>query len=333
MVVMRHVALTMAAPRYLGREILGGVLATGQIGVDIFFCLSGFIIVYIALDPGGAPMMTPIVFLKRRFARIVPFLWLVIAAYALLRVVGRGAFPVWNYVRAATLFPLGPVDPSVVWTLRYEGLFYGVFALTALSRRPRWLLAWVASPLLLALAVAALGPQAGLWADLADYLFSPVNLLFGFGAGLGLAFLRRRATWPAGAWAAPMLLAGLGGVFVTAVALDYQRSQIWHVLVIGLATCATLAVACAVGPARGWLGHLGRRLGDASYCIYLSHVAVVSALVGVVSRHAAALPAPLILTGVFVSAVVAGLALHYVVERPVVAWAQRRMFPRQIGPG
>jgi peptidoglycan/LPS O-acetylase OafA/YrhL len=327
MVVARHVSLTMAEPQYYARPLLGGVLATGQVGVDVFFCLSGFIITYIAMDAHGAPTMGPWIFFKRRFARIVPFMWLVIVAYAGLRLFGRGTFPIWNYVRAATLFPLGDVDPSVVWTLRYEALFYGVFALTALTRRPCWSLAWALSPLVLQLTAKIFGPYLGLGPDLAAFAFSPINLLFASGAALGLVYLRRRSAWPRLVWAAPCLMVGMTTVFLVALMINYQRGVIWEVIVVGLISCACLATACSVKPSQGLIASLGRRLGDASYCIYLTHVAFVSAILGIASRHLQSQPDVAIAVGAFVLAVSAGLGLHYLVERPVIAYSQRLLFP------
>ena len=327
MVVARHVSLTMAEPRYFGRPLLGGVLATGAVGVDVFFCLSGFIIAYIAWDAQGAPTMGPWSFFKRRFARIVPFMWLVVIAYAALRLLGRGTFPIWNYVRAATLFPLGEVDPSVVWTLRYEALFYGVFALTALMRRPWWLLAWALSPIALQAIAKVIGPYVGLGPDLAAFAFGPINLLFAAGAMLGLVYLRRRSSWPMIGWAAPCLMAGMATVFLATLLINYQRDVIWQVIVVGLISCACLAIACSVRPSHGPIASLGRRLGDASYCIYLTHVAIVSAILGIANRHLHSQPDVAIALGTFVLAVLAGLGLHYVVERPVIAFSQRLLNP------
>jgi exopolysaccharide production protein ExoZ len=330
-VVLDHVSEMMGEPKYFGRQPFDAVLASGAVGVDLFFCLSGFIIVYIGVNAAWAPTMGAWVFFKRRFARIVPFMWAAIAGYALLRVVGRGGdFPAVDYARAAVLWPFGPVEPGPVWTLRHEFLFYGVFALTFLSGR-RWLLGlWAVSPLALAAIQALFGPYVGIGPDIAWFLFNPIDMLFGLGVCFGLAYVRWRPVWPAGAWAAPATVAGCAGVFGLALALHYDRSLPWMVAVIGLASCACLAAACAVLPPRGFIGDLGRRLGDASYCIYLIHTAFVSAVLGLISHRAPGLPDAVIVAVTFLIAVGSGLVLHYVVERPIVAWSQRLIFPKRI---
>jgi peptidoglycan/LPS O-acetylase OafA/YrhL len=330
MVILDHISTMMVEPKYYGREPLGGMLDFGGVGVDLFFTLSGFIIVYIAADADWSPTMGAWVFFKRRFARIVPFLWVVIVGYAILRLGGRGYFPALEYARAAVIWPFGVVAPSPVWTLRHEFLFYGVFALTFLSGR-RWLLAaWALAPLAWAAFQRLFGPYVGLGPDIAFFLFNPIDLLFGLGAVLGLIYVRRRATWPAAAWAAPTTVAGVTAVFALALAINYRRDIPWQVIVLGLVSCATLAAACAARPPTGFIGDLGRRLGDASYCIYLTHTAFVSAILGLASRHARGLSDPLLIVATFVIAAAGGLVLHYLAERPVVAWSQRLVFPKRI---
>jgi exopolysaccharide production protein ExoZ len=330
MVVLDHVGEMMGEGKYFGRQPLGGVLEIGGVGVDLFFTLSGFIIAYIAVDAAWAPTMGAWVFFKRRFARIVPFLWVVIIGYAVLRMGGRGYFPVMDYVRAAVVWPFGVVAPSPVWTLRHEFLFYGVFALTFLSGR-RWLLAaWVLAPFAWAMVQHFAGPYVGLGPDIAFFLFNPVDLLFGLGMLFGLTYVRHRSSWPAAAWAAPATVAGVAAVFGVALAMGYQRDNPLHVVVLGLVCCAALAAACAASPPTGVLGDLGRRLGDASYCIYLTHTAFVSAVLGLIVHHASHLPDAVIIPGTFVIATAGGLVLHYAVERPVIAWSQRLVFPKRI---
>ena len=110
-------------------------------GVDLFFVISGFIIVY-ASEPlfgaagGGAT------FLKRRLLRIVPLYWfalsLRLAVLLAGAAVGQAAAPRLADVAASYLFipfdtrGFGPDYPFPIldlgWTLNYEMMFYLVFA-------------------------------------------------------------------------------------------------------------------------------------------------------------------------------------------------------------
>jgi peptidoglycan/LPS O-acetylase OafA/YrhL len=100
----------------------------GPFGVDIFFVISGFVMVYSSERLFGQPG-APITFFARRLARIVPLFW---AATTIL---------VWVVVPYAStkavlgsLF-FGPHIPSeaplllVGWTLIFEMFFYVVFAI------------------------------------------------------------------------------------------------------------------------------------------------------------------------------------------------------------
>ena len=127
-------------------------------------------------------------------------MWAAILLYAVARIAGRGSFPVMNYLRAATLFPVGPVDPSSIWTLRHEALFYILFAACLPNFRRLWpiVAAWCLSPIIYAL-VGASEPYA-------DFAFNNVDMLFGLGAVLGCLYLRTITRWPVSRWAPWALL-------------------------------------------------------------------------------------------------------------------------------
>ena len=330
MVVLYHLSGMMAFPKYLGRYPMGRMFEGGNIGVDVFFCLSGFIIVYIALDPSLRPTMGAVTFYKRRFARIVPFMWLVVIAYAALRSEFRAFFPFWSYVRAFTLFPVGAVEPNVIWTLRHEFLFYLVFGLTFLAGA-RWLFVLYAlSPLALMAVGLEYGPGSGGWSELLGFLFSRVDLLFGMGVLVGVVFVKTREKWPSITFAPLGMFAVLAVIFCLSAVWRYERTVTWQVVVIGLLSCAALALACVTPHVNNVIGDLGRRLGDASYCIYLTHTALVSTMLGFLAHFARGLPVDAIFGVTFLAVVVSATFLHYLVERPVVAWSQRLIFPRKI---
>jgi exopolysaccharide production protein ExoZ len=164
----------------------------GPFGVDLFFVISGFVMVYSSeglFGQSGAPIK----FFARRFARIVPLYW---AATAIL---------VWFVVPyASTKAVLGslffaPHIPSeapllfVGWTLIFEMFFYTVFAIALLAKR-RFAVVAGATVFLISFS-AVLGPApsaANLWSPPAAssiaYLADPVIIEFVFGMVIALIY-------------------------------------------------------------------------------------------------------------------------------------------------
>jgi peptidoglycan/LPS O-acetylase OafA/YrhL len=101
----------------------------GYAGVEIFFVLSGFIMVLVHRHQFGQPQCA-LPFILRRIERIYPLLWVVLIALIGLRAVtGDGLPPVTEILRAFTLWPTAgaPVlEPT--WSLTFEMLFYLIFA-------------------------------------------------------------------------------------------------------------------------------------------------------------------------------------------------------------
>jgi peptidoglycan/LPS O-acetylase OafA/YrhL len=322
MVVIDHVSSMMSETKYFGRHPFAGVLEAGAVGVDLFFCLSGFIIVYIAMSHSLMPKLPPWDFFKRRFARIIPFMWVMIIAYAALRVSARGHFPYLAYLRGLTLFPVGHIEPAQVWTLRHEWLFYIVFAISFLSGR-RWLFVlWALSPLAVMVILPPVGPDAGFGLELANFVFNNVDLLFGLGVIAGIFYVTRKGTWPQKSWAAPGLAAGIAVVFFAALILSYNRADLPQVLIIGVLSSICLVIACTVLPSKGPLAWLGKTLGDASYCIYLSHPMFISALLGLFAGHFHRAPDAVVMGTTVVISIIAGVIVNKLVEDPVVAWSK-----------
>lgn len=104
-----------------------GWASLGWTGVQIFFVISGFVILMSAQNRSGSE------FLAARVTRIAPALWFfsVLSALVLLGcgVLGPGEAAV-RLLRALVLFPVGPWIDGAVWTLVAEAVFYaGIFAL------------------------------------------------------------------------------------------------------------------------------------------------------------------------------------------------------------
>jgi exopolysaccharide production protein ExoZ len=337
LVVAEHANFGIGLPKYFDKQPIPFEFYGGPAGVDLFFVVSGFIIAYITLDPSSLRPRGGIGdFLWRRFARIVPFLWLCVAAYAALRFVGRdGSFELAPYLRALTLFPIGPVNPSQAWTLRHEFLFYLVFAAAFWRSGPRLVLvgAWMLSPILYFSMFGSAQPTTEY--ELLGFVFNRLNLLFGFGFLVSLAYLRR-PQWFAGSVSNGMsILTGLCGLYLALfIVTSYTHLDTADVLLAGVGASLILVMALRVraDPEPGLFDRAGLALGDASYAIYLAHGGVISAVLGVWSRLAPntnVLPVLLVCLGASLGI---GIFIHRYIERPMVRRLQDLRFGHDIRP-
>ncbi|MCD2517738.1 acyltransferase [Massilia sp. G4R7] len=126
------------------------LLRPGAMGVDLFFVISGFIMVYTTRHVAGTPR-DAFDFLVRRFARIWPLYAVITLAWLTVAHSGFGWLTNWPPFKALLLsLSFQPVDIEnplyfsaslpLGWTLNFEMYFYVVFGLCLLAGRRRWLL-------------------------------------------------------------------------------------------------------------------------------------------------------------------------------------------------
>ncbi len=308
--VMRAIAAIGVVSLHVG----GSALFVGNAGVDLFFVISGFVMVYSSANLFGkaASIAT---FAIRRILRIAPLYWLVTATLVLLYGGETGAailktlfFVPYANATGAWL-PIGYVG----WTLNYEMFFYVIFAVALVLPR-RFAVAVVVG----AIAFLALIGHFAAPSGIVDFWTKPIILEFAFGCVLGLAYLEGlRLPRP--------LTAVLVMAAIVALVLGTSSSEMVRPFVWGLSAAALVAAACLVK--KPWLlGDLAaplRLLGDASYALYLVHVPVLSFMVG------QGYPRPVI----FWSTIVVAIVVHWVVEKPIAsiarAWRQSSARARQ----
>jgi peptidoglycan/LPS O-acetylase OafA/YrhL len=290
------------------------------IGVDVFFVISGFIMMHISADKFGRKR-APSEFLLRRIVRLVPLYWLFTIAMlvATVLVPGQLAHNSLNPAHAFASFGFVPwLDSTGLthpilglgWTLNYEMYFYAVFALMLLV--PLRAGAWTIAGLFVTLAfvhllLPASQVQAYFWTD-------PIILEFAFGIGLAL-LMQRQVTLPG--WAPPVLVllgvAGLGLGQLINIGGPFDRA-----LTAGLP--ATLVVAGTVFAQSRSVGLIGRMLvlgGDASYALYLSHPFSINVVIlGWQKLH---LNSPwLFIAATIVVSLVVAITVHLILERPLL---------------
>lgn len=176
-----------------------GLLARGNLGVDFFFILSGFIILHVHLDDAPTLAALRSYTLKRLTRIFVPYLpvALVVAiAYCVLPGLS-GAPRDWGWFTTLTLLPSGS-EPAlnVAWTLVHEMMFYLLFVVFFCGR-PIFLLVmglWTC-----AMIYQAAHPVA-ISSPVVSVALNPINLEFVFGMVCAAAF---RAWRPAPRLAKP----------------------------------------------------------------------------------------------------------------------------------
>jgi exopolysaccharide production protein ExoZ len=186
------IAVLLSHSSYAGvpHPISGYLFYGGELGVAFFFVLSGFIITYIHADDIGIPTAA-VNFAWRRFIRIFPTYWLVLAiALLLTQFVGNEAYRAdvtsGFLIKQIFILPGGRLFIPQAWSLRHELLFYAIFMVAILNVRVGLLLglAWLA---VIFYALIFEGIKDDVTRPAWDTLTSHLNLYFFFGIASALA--------------------------------------------------------------------------------------------------------------------------------------------------
>jgi exopolysaccharide production protein ExoZ len=270
-VALDHLAFELA--RQFKWEAAPSLFSVGSAGVDVFFLISGFVIVYVSEPLFGKPW-APGYFLACRLARVVPLYWSTTAIVLLDDLMRHADLAAANLspasVAASFYFlpyprPGGQTAPifSIGWTLNYELFFYSLFSVAILAARGKAVLAIV----ILFAVLVTIGRLAPLPTALA-FWSDPIILEFAFGMLLAIAF---RAGWRSPAWLSCALIAvGIGAYVLTLqdAAIGLPRSVYW-----GLpAFCIVAGVVFIDRPTGNHrVANAFCLLGNASYALYLVH--------------------------------------------------------------
>lgn len=330
-VILDHTEGMSQFPKYFNSAIVDGFLISGAVGVHLFFGVSGFIITYVSLNKETLrPSIQSIPFLKRRFIRIIPFMWLCILGYAALRFLGRGSFPAIPYLRSFFLFPIGPVQPNQIWTLRHEFLFYGIFCFSLIYLRSwKVLIFWFLTPIVWFM--LDLNPSND-FILLGDFIFNKLNILFGAGFLVGLAYLKgliRFNIHSRFGFLACTLVSLPLFYFAHITSLGEKGLSTGLMFVLGVLIFIVLVLAISLETRKplNKLDNLGLLLGDASYSIYLTHPAIISSMLGAWSKYQPDANLTIVLITICLTCLVVGALVHIWIEKPLIRFVQNKFSP------
>lgn len=323
MVVVLHVSHSLA--HNLGSPT-ASIFAPGVTGVDIFFVISGFIMVMISRNTRRSAAE----FFLMRLTRIAPSYWLCTTLVLILVLVRPQLFFASSFdpaqVVASYLFipwanSAGHVHPllHVGWTLNLEFLFYSVVALTLLLPGTASMKSTVAMAVLCGL-------------SLVGFLFHPEQAILAawtssfmleFALGMVVARLYFHD------WTLPVPLALLCVALGFAVLL--QQDQLGGIhdatrwIKAGLPSFLIVYGALSLEK-RGWVPELPllRYLGDVSFALYLTHYFALGVVRALWPREMiGGMANDLIFFGLAISLAFVGGALFYNwLEKPLVGWFQ-----------
>lgn len=327
MVVLMHAANLMAVEQFSGHVGVAGIFGFGYVGVDFFFVLSGFIISFVHFeDIGHHQQLTT--YLKRRAFRIYPIYWFCLALAIGILLAGRFVLhkntPLGFGVNdiAGTLFLLPVSDPlfvEVAWSLQFEIMFYGLFAILILGKRlgSGLFLLWAAAIIWRLLVSPSLPSFGG--------FLSAYSLQFLFGVLTGITVSSRDFKWAGKA----TLMVGIAG-FAASVFYERAIATSFHgpagQVLLGLSAAIILFSLVEMEKNKTiQTPTLMYKLGSVSYSVYLSHIVFINLIYSIMLKLGLyhRLPELLVFLIAVTGALISASAVGFLVELPFSRWAKR----------
>ena len=335
---------------------LNGVLSRMDVGVAIFFVISGFLLFRPHADAWLMEGYRPPTgrYLWHRALRILPALWIAIAGAALF--LERPDEPLEDYLRHATLTQIYSPGHAAqgltqMWSLATEAAFYLLlpalgWALTRMTPSVRHINAALGLLLLTPLAGAAwMAKTAALGSGMAAVWLPGYIGWFGLGMALALwrtaraaraepsAVLDLAARHPGTVWG---LAVALYLVAVSPVAGPYSlvpptpgaaasKSIIYALLgaLVVLPTVAARSTDEDPPAVQRMGGRTATFFGDISYGIFCYHLIVLGVIEGLLDYEIFTGGFFLLYVPTLAASVVVATVSFYVVERPLMRWGRR----------
>jgi peptidoglycan/LPS O-acetylase OafA/YrhL len=297
-VLMNHINIRLLGAgvlytRFLPQQLVRLLVWNGQLGVQMFFAVSGFLITSITLRRWGSIAQVSLRdFYLLRSARIAPLLFLLLAVLSALHwagahhfVVGAETGGLGRALLAALTFHINvleahrgylPGNWDILWSLSVEEMFYLFFPIVCrLFGRGRFFI-------VILLSFVALGPFGRTVFAHGNEIWEEYCYLGGMeGIALGCltALIVSRNRLSRGA----LRVLGIGGTAIVSASLifSWQAYRGWlgrtglNFTVLGVGTCMFIAATAQTQwRSPRWLAPL-LRIGQYSYEVYLTHMFVV----------------------------------------------------------
>lgn len=303
-------------------------------GTDLFFVISGFLMVYVT----AGKSLTFSQFIIPRFARLIPLYWLFTSLMLAILILAPKLFyssklDIWHVVASYALVPYphpftGLQRPLLVWGWILNLLIpisavYALFLGFSVRNRVLFVGATIVS-------VVVLNQFGRDRFGLINFYGSPITLEFLFGMTIGIFYLEFGCIKPI--YAAALLATGLA---ILAVGIKLHVSEdsdrVWY---WGISSVCLLAGVISIEKGVGWINFgILNNMGDASYSTiltqffslglvnYIINATRLSGILGEVGSQIL----------FFVSALAVGSLAYIYIERPWVKFLRRMEDARRHG--
>lgn len=346
---LRAFAALVVTVSHISKEIMSTLptapfqtMLSGVFGVDLFFVISGFIMIFIT-QGANAREKNPLEFMAKRIVRVVPVYWIymtafVVAAIALSGIVNHNDMSLGHILASYAFMPHprpgdGTIEPVFVlgWTLNYEMYFYLVFA--AIMFLPRRMIL----PALVIYFLTTVGIGFAIPKTIAPIWYWTRSNVLEFLLGVVIAYMfLARVRLPV--WAGVLMIV-LGLVawqwIYEIIRLDlrpdmqYAPPPEYRGILYGVPAALIVAgVLLANGISRfvvsGPVGRLFILIGDASFSLYLCHMFVVR-IVSLIftTERLGAFYSPVYFTVALIGCIIASILSYRWLERPIHRWGRQ----------
>lgn len=306
MIVVFHAGGSVASDKYQGIGTFAHLTGHLTSGVDLFFVISGFVISFGVFERGQTKGVAK--FALDRILRIYPLAMLTAGIYALSNFLLFSRDPDVSDLLSSFLLLPSPHEPIpiVLWTLKQELLFYGIFTIIIFNRSLGiWLmLVWI---------------LASYFVDNDHFLFAWLlnahNIQFGMGVFAAYLYSSRKKLH---SYEVHILPVGIT-IFFVASYLNYRLN---FNVQMSAASLGLSALILTYGAAVSQIQIHGSILflGAASYSIYLIHFFFVSAINKVLVQILPSIPGVLAILLLSALATLCGAGYFLLAEKPLEKW-------------
>ena len=300
------------------------------VGVDIFFVISGFVIMYTAQSSMGDKTAWKY-FITKRIIRVVPVYWfytllLLAAVFIVPSALNTVEYDFWHIVKSMFFIPHerpygDAIRPflSLGWSLNYEMYFYIIFAallFLPLHRLTAALSFFFVTTVLIGFALPKDWVMVKFW-------FDPYVLEFLSGILIAYAFIKgvRLPRWSF--W----VLTAIGFAILIALFFPYQRSLESQLMRFIVGSFFVAACCLPRGVEDMKVPRIFSALGDSSYSLYLSHPFAIGAMKVIWVKATfitAGLSLWLYVAVTLIASLIAGHISYLLIEKPSLKFLRKK---------